>query len=71
MNNNRLDCAIVRDLLSLYHDQVVSDTTKAAVESHLEGCESCRHLIACRGGARCVTYAQTGRLDVRDVNCRE
>lgn len=41
-NRNSLDCAIVRDLLSLYHDDVVSDTTKAAVESHLEGCEPCR-----------------------------
>jgi len=34
-----------------------------------QGCEGCRHLPACRGGARCVTYAQTGRLDLRDVNC--
>lgn len=34
-----------------------------------EGCRGCRHLIRCSGGARCVTYAQTGRLDVRDVNC--
>ena len=34
-----------------------------------EGCEGCPHLRACRGGARCVTYAQTGRLDLRDVNC--
>ncbi len=40
--NNTLDCAIVGDLLSLYHDEVVSDTTKAAVESHLDSCESCR-----------------------------
>ncbi len=42
MNNNKLDCAIVRDLLSLYHDDVVSDTTKEAVQSHLEVCEPCR-----------------------------
>lgn len=41
-NKNTLDCAIVGDLLSLYHDEVVSDTTKSAVESHLSGCESCR-----------------------------
>ena len=34
-----------------------------------EGCEGCGHLDRCRGGARCVTYAQTGRLDVKDVNC--
>ena len=34
-----------------------------------EGCENCRHSLTCRGGARCVTLAQTGRLNVRDVNC--
>lgn len=40
--NNELDCAIVGDLLSLYHDDVVSETTKTAVEEHLAGCERCR-----------------------------
>lgn len=34
-----------------------------------EGCAGCRRFDVCRGGARCVTYAQTGRLDLRDVNC--
>ena len=34
-----------------------------------EGCRGCRLLARCGGGARCVTYAQTGRLDLRDVNC--
>ncbi|MBR3318812.1 MAG: radical SAM protein [Atopobiaceae bacterium] len=33
------------------------------------GCENCKHLNRCRGGSRCVTYAQTRRLDVKDVNC--
>ena len=33
-------------------------------------CAPCPHRYACRGGSRCVTYAQTGRLDIRDVNCR-
>jgi len=37
-----LDCAIVRDLIFLYHDEVVSDTTKAAVEEHFEACADCR-----------------------------
>jgi len=41
-NKSSLDCAIVGDLLSLYHDDVVSPTTKTAVEEHLAGCESCR-----------------------------
>lgn len=46
MNNSEkrmaLDCAIVGDLLSLYHDDVVSEVTKTAVEGHLAECESCR-----------------------------
>ena len=33
------------------------------------GCEGCARLVECRGGARCVTYGQTGQLDLRDVNC--
>ncbi len=38
----RLDCAIVCDLLALYHDGVVSDTTAAAVGEHLINCKECR-----------------------------
>ena len=34
-----------------------------------QGCAGCPRLLHCRGGARCVTYGQTGRLDLRDVNC--
>ena len=32
-------------------------------------CVKCRHFITCAAGSRCVTYAQTGKLDVADVNC--
>ena len=32
-------------------------------------CGGCEHAERCRGGARCVTYAQTGELFSRDVNC--
>lgn len=41
-NKQRLDCEIVRDLLPLYHDGIVSETTKIAVEEHLQDCGSCR-----------------------------
>ncbi len=41
MNKNNLNCDIVKDLLPLYHDKVVSDTTAMAVEEHLDGCEDC------------------------------
>ena len=39
---NKLDCPIVRDLLPLYIDQVVSPETAQAVEEHLEDCPDCR-----------------------------
>lgn len=34
-----------------------------------EKCVRCKHYFKCKAGSRCVTYAQTGRLDVPDVNC--
>lgn len=32
-------------------------------------CADCKHSRQCRGGAKCVTYAQTGKLYSKDVNC--
>ena len=32
-------------------------------------CVYCPKASGCRGGAKCVTYAQTGQLFARDVNC--
>ncbi len=40
--NTKLNCEIVRDLLPLYHDGVVSEFTKSSVEEHLSKCESCK-----------------------------
>lgn len=40
--NNSLDCDIVCDLLPLYHDGIVSEKTKIAVEEHISHCEKCR-----------------------------
>lgn len=42
IHKNTLDCKIVEDLLPLYHDGCVNDTTKAAVEDHLNDCEKCK-----------------------------
>ena len=41
MSGKKLECEIVRDLLPLYHDDVVSDVTKAAVAEHLSDCGDC------------------------------
>lgn len=32
-------------------------------------CLGCKDYHRCRGGAKCVTYAQTGKWNVPDVNC--
>ena len=42
---------------------------KLAAPAFPKGCAQCPHFYKCAGGARCVTYAQTGKLDVKDVNC--
>ena len=40
-----MNCKIVQDLLPLYHDGVCSEESRAAVEEHLAGCESCRQQL--------------------------
>ena len=42
---------------------------KLALPVFPKDCEGCRYFYKCGGGARCVSFAQTGRLDIRDVNC--
>lgn len=42
---------------------------KLAAPIFPKDCAQCPHFYKCAGGARCVTYAQTGRLDAKDVNC--
>lgn len=37
----KISCEVVKDLLPLYHDDVVSDTTKELISEHLEECKSC------------------------------
>ncbi|MDR1541879.1 MAG: zf-HC2 domain-containing protein [Clostridiales bacterium] len=34
--------AVIRDLLSLYHDAVCSNESKTLVEKHLMGCDGCK-----------------------------
>lgn len=37
-----INCNIIRDILPLYVDEVVSEDTKELVSEHLETCQSCR-----------------------------
>lgn len=38
----KVNCEIVQDLLPLYEDGVCSESSRAAVEAHLNTCETCR-----------------------------
>ncbi len=42
IHKNSLDCKIIEDLLPLYCDGAVNDTTKNAVEEHLNDCTGCK-----------------------------
>jgi len=48
-DSSSLPCEVVRDLLPLYHDEVVSDVTAREVQQHLDGCEGCRQEYALLG----------------------
>ena len=43
-NMNPISCDMVQDLLPLYQDGLVRDTTKDAVRQHLEQCSACRYV---------------------------
>lgn len=45
MDNNRINCEVVKDLIPLYSEGLCSETGRAAVKEHIEGCESCRKLL--------------------------
>lgn len=38
----KISCSIVRDLITLYTDDVLSNQSKLAVQKHLKNCEECR-----------------------------
>ena len=39
------ECDIIRDLLPLYADEVVSDASREIIEEHLSGCPECRDYL--------------------------
>lgn len=43
---SKISCPIIRDILPLYVDDVVSDDTRHMVEEHLVHCDGCRKLAA-------------------------
>ena len=65
IHKNKLDCKIIEDLLPLYYDGAVNDTTKAAVEGHLNDCDKCKSeyekyskdIPACKGKSTSKEFA--------------
>ena len=55
----KLDCCVVRDLLPLYVESMVSDQTAQQIKEHLAGCGECRKEYE--------SFQNTGRLDVLDT----
>ena len=55
------------DLLSIYRDS--PELIKMRNTAIPEQCEQCEFSEQCRGGARCITYAKTGRYDLPDPDC--
>jgi predicted anti-sigma-YlaC factor YlaD len=41
-----INCAVIKDLLPLYADDVLSNESKELVSKHLATCESCRTELA-------------------------
>ena len=63
------DClnAEIRDLLpDLLHDQLDA-ALRAAVESHVAGCASCRDELALLGGLRAALRSERARIDVSAI----
>ncbi|WP_225742819.1 zf-HC2 domain-containing protein [Marinilactibacillus sp. Marseille-P9653] len=41
----KVSCDVIKDLIPLYAEGMLSDDTIQLVESHLEDCEECRHML--------------------------
>lgn len=59
----------VRDssLLTLHRESPVMQSLRAVQIP--EGCRTCQYAGLCRGGAKCLAYAKTGRYDIPDPDC--
>ncbi len=58
-----ITCDLIRDLIPLYADNAVSEDSRALVEEHLSGCESCRKSLEnCRKTVRMAPETAVGPL---------
>ena len=54
----KIDCSIVKDLLPLYVENMVSADTAKYIEAHLQECDGCRSELALLKGGEELTSAQ-------------
>ena len=58
-----MNCNVIRDLLPLYAEDMVSPESKALVENHLQGCESCtKELEDLKNTPKLPLEVETGSL---------
>ena len=60
MDERKLDCCVVRDLLPSYLEGLTEEETARAVAAHLESCEACRKLAEDLRGEVPVEKAPSG-----------
>ena len=62
---------IVGNLLEQNLEEVYSNKIMKSLQTFIapQECLGCKEYFRCKGGAKCVTYAQTGKWDIKDVNC--
>lgn len=54
---------------TLYYIYSRNNTMKQLIDSENNACITCGLYGKCKGGAKCLTYAVTGSLNNKDVNC--
>lgn len=59
-----LKCHIVRDLLPLYNDDLLSEESRAEVEQHLKTCENCANIYRQMNSKLEPLQTETAREDI-------
>ena len=61
------ELAIEKDMTTLYREsELIAELNRDEIP---EDCYKCPKAHLCRGGAKCLTYAVTGNMHGKDINC--
>ena len=62
---------VVGNLLNTTIEDIYKNETMKELRNFIAPveCLGCKEYARCKGGAKCVTFAQTGRWSIKDVNC--